>query len=498
MPVLRLPAPLRSLADGAATVELPGGTVRQLLDAADRAHPGLAARVLDGDGELHRFVNVFVGERDVRDAAGLDTSVAPGDTVTVVPAVAGGADDGAVASGDEGGAVRGDEGAGVGGGDRRRPAVDSWLAHGGVAPDPRTGAVVPGIPVSTTFARSEEYALPSEAHEYVRDHDDAVRRVETVVARLEGAAATLAFASGMATILAVVRSVPAGGTVLLQSGIYWGATAAIRRLAPHHGLTLVEVDCTDTAAATAAIDEHRPGLVLVEALSNPLLGVVDVAALADAVHGVDGVLAVDATVPTPLSVQPLALGADLSISSATKSMNGHSDVLAGVVSTADVDSRTWAFLAAERHDAGAVLGPFGAFLLHRGLRTFGLRHDRACASAQRLAEHLVASPVVDRVLYPGLPGHPGHDLAVAQCRRGFGSLLSVVLDGGAEAALRVAGALELCVTATSLGGVETLVEHRATVERGVTDVPPGLLRVSVGIEHPQDLLDDWTGALAAA
>ncbi len=375
-------------------------------------------------------------------------------------------------------------------------SVDAWLAHGGGAPDPVTGAVVPSIPMATTFARGGDYALTSEEHGYVRDDDDAVRRVEAVVARLEGAAATRAFASGMAAITAVARSVPPGGTLLLQSSIYWGATAALRRLMDHHGVNLVEVDCTDLDVASAAIAEHGPDLVLVEAISNPMLGVVDVPALADAVHDVGGVLAVDATVPTPLSLRPLELGADLSIHSATKSLNGHSDVLAGLVSTFDADSEVWRFITAERKQVGAVLSPFSAWLLLRGLRTLPLRHDRSCRSAQKLAEHLDAHPNVVEVLYPGLDDHPGHALAWKHCTRGYGSLLSVRVAGGADAAIRVVTSLELCVTATSLGGVETLVEHRHTVEEGVTDVPEDLLRVSVGIEPAGDLIADWDRALA--
>lgn len=377
-------------------------------------------------------------------------------------------------------------------------AAASWLAHGGGGPDPRTGAVVPSIPVSTTFARGDDYALASDDHEYVRADDDAVRRVERVVARLEEAAASRAFSSGMAAIMAVVRSVPSGGTVLLQTSIYWGATVAIRRLAEHHGVRLVEVDCLDTDAAVAAIAEHRPDLVLVEAVSNPLIGVVEIAPLAAATHEVGGVLAVDATVMTPLSVRPLDHGADLSIHSATKSLNGHSDLLAGIVSTAAVDTDVWRFVGDEQSQAGAVLGPFGAWLLLRGMRTLPLRHERASASAAWLAAVLDQHPAVDRVHHPSLATDPGHDRLMAQLVAGAptGSLLSVVFRGGADAALGVAGALRLCVRATSLGGVETLVEHRATVEQGVTDVPAGLLRVSIGIEDPDDLVADWQQAAA--
>lgn len=381
-----------------------------------------------------------------------------------------------------------------------QPSIDALLAHGGGGPDPSSGAVVPPIPMSTTFARGDDYELTSAEHTYVRDDDDAVRRVEDVLRRLDGAAATCVFGSGMAAIMAVVRSVPAGGTLLLQRSIYWGATAAIRRLAGHHGIELVEVDCTDRATAEAAIERHAPDLVLVEAFSNPMLGVVDIAALAAATHRVDGVLAVDATVPGPLSLRPLAHGADLVVQSATKSLNGHSDVLAGVVSTADADSRTWDFVTSERAQAGAVLGPVGAWLLLRGLRTLPLRHDRSCASAATLAHDLTERLGEGAVLHPALAHHPGHDLATAQVvtdRAGaqYGSLLSVLVPGGAEAALAVVGALDLCVRATSLGGVETLVEHRHTVEQGVTDVPENLLRVSVGIEPVDELVTDWLQAL---
>ena len=172
-------------------------------------------------------------------------------------------------------------------------------------------------------------------------------------------------------------------------------------------------------------------------------------------------------------------------------------MLAGIVSTADTGTATWGFLAAERKQAGAVLSPLSAWLLLRGMRTLPLRHDRSCATAQALAEHLQGHPAVEEVRYPGLAGHPGHDLAARQCSRGFGGLLSVRVGGGAERALQVVTSLELCVPATSLGGVETLVEHRHTVEQGVTDVPDDLLRVSVGIEPAADLIADWEQALAS-
>lgn len=366
----------------------------------------------------------------------------------------------------------------------------SWLAHGGGQAADEAG-VVPSIPMSTTWRRDRGYALVDPDQTYLRDHSPLVRRVEDVVARLEGAAATRLFGSGMAAIAAVVRSVPSGGTVLLQQGTYWGTTAFVRRHCAHAGVTLVEVDTTDAALAAAAVDAHTPDLVWVEVPSNPMLGITDVTALAQVVHAHGGVLAVDATAATPLGLRPLGLGADLSVHSATKELNGHSDVLAGVVSAATVDTASWGHVLAERVGAGAVIGQLEAWLLLRGLRTLHLRHARSVATAAQLAAWLYAHPEVDRVLHPSLPDHPGHDVHVRQADDA-GALLSLCVRGGREAALRAVGRLQLVQRATSLGGTESLVEHRATLEEGI---PEDLLRLSVGIEAPEDLVADLAQAL---
>lgn len=366
----------------------------------------------------------------------------------------------------------------------------SWLAHGGGQP-PDVAGVVPGIPMSTTWRRDPDYALLDDEQLYLRDDSPLVRRVEDVVARLEGAAATRLFGSGMAAVAAVVRSVPAGGTVLLQQGTYWGTTAFVRRHCDHAGVTLVEVDTTDAALVAAAVDTHTPDLVWVEVPSNPMLGITDVTSLAQVVHAHGGVLAVDATASTPLGLRPLALGADLSVHSASKELNGHSDVLAGVVSTADDGTVAWGRVTAERVGAGAVIGQVEAWLLLRGLRTLHLRHARSVATAAQLAAWLYAHPEVVRVLHPSLPDHPGRAVHARQAADG-GALLSLRVRGGREAALRVVGRLQLVQRATSLGGTESLVEHRATLEDGV---PDDLLRLSVGIEAPEDLLADLAQAL---
>jgi cystathionine gamma-synthase len=372
----------------------------------------------------------------------------------------------------------------------------SLLAHGGGGVDPATGAVVPPIQPATTFARDANYRLVSDTHLYARDDNDLVRQIESLIADLEGAADTRLFASGMAAIAATVRTVKPGGTILVQSGIYWGTTSWLRKHCDHAGIALIEADAADTNRFCETIAESGPSLVLIETPSNPWLTVADIAPICEAAHAVGAIVAVDATAATPLLMRPLALGADLVIHSATKALNGHSDVLAGLVSCRDADSAAWSFIRTERHDAGAILSSFDAYLLLRGLRTLALRMERMCANAQTIAEALTAHPAVESVLYPGLEGHSSHERAKAQMQGGYGYLMSVMVKGGGANALAVVGRLELIKRATSLGGVESLVEHRHTIEGDATGVPENMLRLSVGIENADDLLADLTAALA--
>ncbi len=372
----------------------------------------------------------------------------------------------------------------------------SLLAHGGGGVDPATGAVVPPIQPATTFARDAEYRLISDTHLYARDDNDLVRQIESLIAELEGAADSRLFASGMAAIAATVRTVKPGGTILVQSGIYWGTTSWLRKHCDHAGIALIEADAADTARFCETLVESGPSLVLIETPSNPWLTVADIAPIAEAAKTVGATVAVDATAATPLLMRPLALGADLVIHSATKALNGHSDVLAGLVSCRDADSAAWSFIRTERHDAGAILSSFDAYLLLRGLRTLALRMERMCANAQTIAETLAAHPAVEAVLYPGLSDHPSHDRAKAQMHGGYGYLMSVMVKGGGANALAVAGRLELIKRATSLGGVESLVEHRHTIEGDATGVPENMLRLSVGIENADDLIADLTAALS--
>ncbi|MBB3995372.1 cystathionine gamma-synthase [Sulfitobacter undariae] len=367
-------------------------------------------------------------------------------------------------------------------------------AQAGGLLDDGTGGVVPPIHPATTFVRDENYVPAVDGNVYSRSHAPNGRMAEGVLAKLEGAADAMVFPSGMAAVAAVFRTLPAGATALIQSQIYWGTTAWIRDFCTRRDITLIEVEAADTQAFAQACTTHKPALALIETPSNPWLRIVDITACADAVHGVGGLLVADMTTSTPVLTRGLAFGADIAMHSATKALNGHSDVLAGALAVADADSAIWKAIRLDRDTAGAVLGPFEAWLLLRGMRTLPLRVERMSQNAQKLAEYLSDHPAVETVLYPGLPTHTGHALACAQMKGGFGPLLSFVVKGGAPAALMAAGRLQLFHRATSLGGVESLVEHRHTIEPH-TGIPEGLLRVSVGIEDAGDLIDDLAQAL---
>lgn len=372
---------------------------------------------------------------------------------------------------------------------------DSLLAHAGGGFDAATGAVVPPIQTATTFVRDENYELVSPGHLYSRDDNDLFRKTEGLIATLEGAEDSRLFASGMAAVAAVMRLVKPGGTLLTQSGIYWGTTAFLRKHCARNKIALLEADATDLPALLDEITIAKPDLVWLEVPSNPFLKIADIPGIAVACKSAGSVLAVDATAATPLIIKPLALGADLVMHSATKTLNGHSDLLGGVVSTADRGSDAWDFICTERHDAGAVMGSFETWLLLRGLRTLALRVERMNANSMALAKHLENHPKVDKVLYPGLASHDGHALATAQMSGGYGSLMSVLVKGDKQDALTATGALNLFQRATSLGGVESLVEHRFTIEGEGSGIPETLMRLSIGIEHVDDLIADFDQAL---
>jgi len=374
---------------------------------------------------------------------------------------------------------------------------DSLLAHGGGGFDPATGAVVPPIPTATTFVRDETYAPVSAEHIYSRDDNALYKKTEGLIAALEGGAESRLFASGMAAVAAVVRSVRPGGTLLVQSGIYWGTTLFLRKLCARSKVALIEADACDPEAFLDEISVTRPDLVWLEVPSNPFLQVADIRSIANQCKQVSALLAVDATAATPLILKPLSLGADLVMHSATKALNGHSDLLGGVVTTGDTQGEGWGLVKEERKLAGAVLGSFETWLLLRGLRTLALRVERMNTNTMALAAFLDSHPKVESVLYPGLASHPQHALAKNQMKGGFGSLMSVLIKGDKDDALKVAGALDLFQRATSLGGTESLVEHRFTIEGEGSGIPENLLRLSLGIEHGNDLIADCDQALAS-
>ena len=375
---------------------------------------------------------------------------------------------------------------------RLNPATIAAQAAGAV--DTQSGGVVPALPMATTYLRGEDYQPLRPDNIYLRDQSDIVRVAETVLAQLEGAADALLFPSGMAAIAAAFRTVPNGGRVLMQSQIYWGTTKWVRDFCARREIELREVEASDTDAFTRLCETFKPTLALIETPSNPWLRIVDIEAAAQAAHAAGGILVVDSTAATPILQKPLSLGADIVMHSATKGINGHSDVLAGVLAVRDTEQKVWNDIKVDRHDAGAVIGPFEAWLLVRGMRTLPLRMRQMTQNALVVAEFLAEQPQVEAVLYPGLATHAGHKLATSQMAGGYGSLLSCVVRGGADAALQVAGRLNLFHRATSLGGVESLVEHRHTIEPH-TGIPEGLLRLSVGIEDIEDLKTDLRTAL---
>ena len=377
---------------------------------------------------------------------------------------------------------------------KRGLSVATIAAQAGGYIDAASGGVVPPIQPSTTFARDRSYQPHPTGNIYARDDNDVGRIAEALLAQLDNAETALLFPNGMAAIAAVFRALPGGATVLVQSQIYWGTTKWLREFCARRSVTLIEADLSDIGQVQSLCAQHQPDLVFIETPSNPWLRTTDIALVAEATHAAGGRLVVDATAATPILTRALDFGADIVMHSATKGINGHSDVLAGVLATNAPADPHWQAIAIDRHDAGAVIGSFEAWLLIRSIRTLPLRVERMSQNAQAVAEFLQSHDAVAQVFYPGLPDFDGHSVAKRQMAGGFGSLLSFCVKGGAVEALRVAGQLNLFHRATSLGGVESLVEHRHTIEPH-TGIPESLLRLSIGIEDVQDLCADLEQAL---
>jgi cystathionine gamma-synthase len=379
----------------------------------------------------------------------------------------------------------------------RDTAPETWLAQGLHYVDPVTGAVVPPVSPSTTFARDDEYRLISPSHSYARDENPTFLFVEHMLARLEGGAAALLFSSGMAAAMAVVQTLKPGDHIVAPKVMYWGLRNWLVRFCERWGLTISLYDTAIDGDLERKARAGRTKIVWIETPCNPTWDVVDIAAAAAVAHGVGARLAVDSTVPTPVLTRPLEHGADIVMHSATKYLNGHGDVVAGALVTAEEDSE-WQRIREVRAEGGAILGSFEAWLLQRGMRTLFLRVEKASASALQIARHFENHPKLERVLYPGLSSHPGHDVARRQMAGGFGGMLSLRVAGGEQSALAVAKGCRTFIRATSLGGVESLIEHRYSIEGPASPIPKDLLRLSIGIESPDDLIADLEQALAGA
>lgn len=377
--------------------------------------------------------------------------------------------------------------------DNRRPATLAAQSLHSI--DPATGGVVPPIQPATTFVRDRNYDPLVEGRIYARDQAPNPEQAEALLARLEVGKEALLFASGMAAAAAVIQALRPGDHIVAQNVMYWTLRAWMISFCAEWGIGLDLVDATQEGAFEAAIKPGKTKLVWVETPANPTWDVVDIAAVSELAHAAGAKVVVDSTVVTPVLSRPLELGADVVFHSATKYLNGHSDVLAGALVTAQ-DDEFWARVRGNRLNVGGVLGSFESWLLLRGMRTLFLRVTRCSDNAMAIARHFENHAAVEAVLYPGLDSHPGHGIASKQMQNGFGGMLSLRVRGGRQAALRCAGRLNCFLRATSLGGVESLVEHRASVEGPDSPIPDDMLRLSVGIEDVEDLIEDLEAALA--
>ena len=360
--------------------------------------------------------------------------------------------------------------------------------------DGNTGAVSPAIHPSSTFVRDEDYQLHNARHSYGRAENPGYDVAEKVLAELEGGSGALLFSSGTAAAMAVVQSLQPGDQIVAPRIMYWGLRNWFSKYCDTWGVGLDFFDAADPDALKNTVKVGKTKLVWIETPCNPSWDVIDIAAAAEIAHAAGARLAVDSTVATPVLTQPIKLGADVVVHSATKYLNGHCDVVAGAVVTA-IKDEFWQSICELRTDNGAILGSLEAFLLQRGMRTLFLRIHRACESALTLAKHFEGRAGVEAVIYPGLPSHPGHELAKRQMNGGFGGMLCIQVKGGADEALRVVKRCKVFIRATSFGGVESLIEHRYTIEGEGSPVPRDWLRLSVGIESVQDLIADLEQAL---
>ena len=374
-----------------------------------------------------------------------------------------------------------------------KASLESRLPHACDYIDPASGGISPPLQFSATYARDAQYEYIGD-YSYSRSGNPSWEVLEQVCAELDGGAEAKCFASGMAAVCAFFETVNSGEHVVAPRVMYHGAQDWLRRISEKRAIGLSFFDAGDIEKLRQAVQPGKTSVVWVETPVNPTWDIIDIAAAAEIAHAAGAILAVDGTVASPVTTRALEHGADIVFHSATKYLNGHSDVVAGILVTGELNQR-WEEIKLVRTLMGGVLGPFEAWLLLRGMRSLFVRFNQASQSALRLAQHFENDPRLQRVLYPGLESHPGHEIAKRQMSQGFGAMVSLLVNGGAEEAKRIAGNTRLFVRATSLGGVESMIEHRASVEGPHSAVPQNLLRLSIGIENCQDLIDDLEQSL---
>ncbi|MEO8275124.1 MAG: PLP-dependent transferase [Thermoanaerobaculia bacterium] len=368
---------------------------------------------------------------------------------------------------------------------------ETLAVHAGGEPDPDTGAVSPPIHLATTFVHGPE-CEPLFTHAYQREGNPTQDRLETALAALEGGEAALAFASGMAATATFLESLPAGTTVAFHRDVYSGVRSLATDFLPRWGMHALFVDLGDRAELAKAFAAGTTWL-WAESPTNPQLEILDLARLAVDAHAAGARLLVDGTFATPALQRPLALGADVVLHSTTKYISGHSDVLGGALVFARRDG-DYEAVASARRRLGGTASPFSSWLVLRGLRSLACRMERHSANALAVSRGLAGHPALADVVYPGLEAHPGHEIARRQMRA-YGGMIALRVAGGRKGAVGVASRLKLFLNATSLGGPESLVEHRASSDGPGTTTPEDLLRLSIGLEHPDDLLADLRQAL---
>jgi cystathionine gamma-synthase len=369
--------------------------------------------------------------------------------------------------------------------------IETLFVHAGHHVDQETGAVAPPIHLSTTFARDETNALIGPT-QYIREGNPTQSLLEEALAPIEGGEAALAFASGMAAGIAVLQSLDAGSHFILPDDIYYGYRVAARDFLERSGLQLDSVAMDDLAALKKALRPNTK-LVWLESPSNPLMKVTDLAAASALARAAGALVVADNTFATPVLQRPISLGADIVLHATTKYIGGHSDVQGGALVFVHKD-KFFEKVEHARHILGGVGSPFNAWLALRGLRTLPVRMERHSSNAMAVARALAKHPNVSAVHYPGLESDPGHSIAKRQMTA-FGGMLSFRVKAGREAAIKAVGKVKLFTRATSLGGTESLIEHRATSEGPTSKTSPDLLRLSIGLEHPDDLIADLDQAL---